>query len=41
VAEAVAKCEDVGAVDVTLVWDPAWSPERMSEDAKMALDIDF
>lgn len=41
VAEAVAKCEDVGAIDVTLVWDPAWSPERMSEDAKMALDIDF
>ena len=41
VAEAVAKQADVGAVDVTLVWDPAWSPDRMSEDAKLALDIDY
>ena len=41
VAEAVAKQTDVGAVDVTLVWDPAWSPDRMSEDAKLALDIDY
>ena len=41
VAEAVAVLEDVGAVDVSLVWDPPWSPERMSEDAKMALDVGF
>ena len=28
-------------VAVELVWEPAWSPERMSEDAKMALDLGF
>ena len=41
VAEAVAALPEVGCVDVTLVWSPAWSPERMSEDAKMALDLGF
>lgn len=41
VAEAVAAAEGVGAVTVELVWDPAWSPERMSEDAKLALDLGF
>lgn len=39
VAEAVAGAEGVGEVEVTLVWDPPWTPERMSEDAKMLLDI--
>ena len=38
VAEAVAQVESVGNVGVELVWDPAWTPERMSEDAKLALD---
>ena len=38
VAEAVAKVDSVGSVCVELVWDPAWTPERMSEDAKLALD---
>ena len=41
VAEAVAGLADVGKVAVELVWEPAWSPERMSEDAKMALDLGF
>ena len=39
VAKAVAQCQDVGQVKVTLVWDPAWTPERMTEDARMALDL--
>ena len=39
VADAVAAVECVGEVEVTLVWDPPWSPERMSDDAKMILDI--
>ena len=39
VAKAVAQCQDVGQVSVTLVWEPAWSPERMTEDARMALDL--
>ena len=41
VAEAVAKVAGVGEVTVELVWDPAWTPERMSEDAKLALDLGF
>jgi len=41
VAEAVAAADGVGAVTVELVWEPAWSPDRMSEDAKLALDLGF
>ena len=41
VAEAVAAVAGVGKVTVELVWDPAWTPERMSEDAKLALDLGF
>jgi FeS assembly SUF system protein len=41
VAEAVAAVDGVGKVAVELVWEPAWSPERMSDDAKMALDLGF
>lgn len=44
VANAVASLaengqDQIGAVSVTLVWDPAWTTDRMSEDAKMALDF--
>jgi len=39
VACAVAALDDVGAVSVELVWDPPWSPERMSDDARLALDF--
>ena len=39
VAEAVATVEGVGQVDVKIVWEPAWTPERMSEDAKLALGM--
>lgn len=39
VAEAVAGAEGVGEVQVTLTWDPPWTPERMSEDAKLALGM--
>ena len=41
VAEAVAALDGAGRVAVTLVWEPAWTPERMSEDAKLALDYGF
>ena len=40
VAEAVAAVPGAGRVAVTLVWEPAWTPARMSEDAKLALDYD-
>jgi metal-sulfur cluster biosynthetic enzyme len=35
----VAALDDVGAVSVELVWDPPWSPERMSDDARLALEF--
>lgn len=41
VANTVAALDQVGRVSVTLVWDPAWTPDRMSEDAKLALDFGF
>ena len=39
VADAVAAVPGVGEVEVVLVFDPPWTPERMSEDARMALDM--
>ena len=39
VADAVADVDGVGEVEVKLVWEPGWTPERMSEDAKLALDM--
>ena len=39
VADAVAAAEGVGRVEVRLVWEPRWTPERMSDDARMALDF--
>lgn len=38
-AEAVAAVKGVGEVEVKLVWEPAWSFERLSEDAKMMLEM--
>ncbi len=39
VAAAVAAADGVGKVSVELVWSPAWTPERMSDDARLALDF--
>ena len=41
VANKVSILKNVGLVTVNLVWEPSWTPDRMSEDAKMALDYDF
>ncbi len=35
--EAAASVAGVEDVDVELTWDPPWTPERMSEDAKFIL----
>tara|TARA_A100001037_G_scaffold294899_1_gene313323 strand:- start:170 stop:532 length:363 start_codon:yes stop_codon:yes gene_type:complete len=40
VANAVADVEGIGEVEVNLVWEPPWTPDRMSDDAKLALGID-
>lgn len=39
VANAVAEVEGAGEVTVTLTWEPPWTKEMMSEDAKLALGI--
>ncbi len=39
VARAVAEVPGAGEVTVRLVWDPPWTPERMSEDARLALGM--
>lgn len=38
-AEAVAALEGAGEVTVKLVWEPAWSFERLSDDAKMMFEM--
>lgn len=37
VKRTIAALAGVDAVDVELVWDPPWGPERMSEDGKRTL----
>ncbi|MGA8258812.1 MAG: SUF system Fe-S cluster assembly protein [Arenicellales bacterium] len=37
VEDAVRSVEGVSDAHVELVWDPPWSPERMSEEAKLEL----
>ena len=39
VADAAACLEGVGCVRVRLTWEPPWSPEMMSEDARYALGM--
>ena len=37
IADVLAALDCVGKVRVTLTWDPPWTTERMSEDARLAL----
>lgn len=39
VADAAAGVAGVGEVEITLVWDPPWNPDMMSEEAKVALGM--
>ena len=39
VAEAVAGVDGIGEVAVHLVWEPQWTPDRMTDEAKLALDM--
>ncbi len=39
VAEAVAGVAGIGLVEVRLTWDPPWTPDRMTEDARLALGM--
>ncbi|MCS6890036.1 MAG: SUF system Fe-S cluster assembly protein [Rhodovarius sp.] len=39
VREAVSAVPGVREAKVELVWDPPWDPSRMSEDARLALNM--
>ena len=39
VADSVAAIKGAGEVSVTITWDPPWTPEHMSEVARVALDM--
>ena len=39
VAKSIEKTYGLRSIEVKLVWEPAWSKDLMSEDAKLALDI--
>ena len=39
VAETLAAVPGVGQVRVTLVWDPPWSKDKMSDEARMVLEM--
>ena len=38
-AQTVAQVDGVGEVEVELVWDPPWTPELMSEAARLELNM--
>jgi metal-sulfur cluster biosynthetic enzyme len=37
IRDAAAAVPGIEQVDIELVWDPPWTPERMSDDAKFIL----
>jgi len=39
VADAASSVVGIGEAEATIVWEPAWTPDRMSEDAKLALGM--
>ena len=39
VENAVASVPGVGTVNINLVWEPAWSPDRMSDEARLVLNM--
>ncbi|ALV28886.1 SUF system Fe-S cluster assembly protein [Pannonibacter phragmitetus] len=38
VENAISAVPGIGAVDVSMVFDPPWTPDRMSEEARVALN---
>lgn len=39
VRDAIMALPGVASCDVEVVWEPAWDPSRMSEDARLALNM--
>lgn len=39
VENAVASVPGVGMVNVSIVWDPVWMPDRMTDEARLVLNM--
>jgi len=39
VENAVASVPGVQSAEISIVWDPAWSPDRMSDEARLVLNM--
>jgi FeS assembly SUF system protein len=39
VENAVSSVQGVGPVNVQIVWDPPWDPSRMSDEARLVLNM--
>ena len=39
VGKAISEIDGISSIKVELVWEPKWSKDMMTEDAKLALDI--
>ena len=39
VRDAILAVPGVGSCEVEVVWDPPWDPSRMTEDARLALNM--
>ena len=39
VGKSVEKLTNINSIEVSLVWDPKWHKDLMSDDAKLALDF--
>src|SRR5215469_4728190 len=39
VENAIASIPGIGVVNVNLVWEPMWSPDRMSDEARLVLNM--
>jgi FeS assembly SUF system protein len=39
VENAVASVPGVQSAEINIVWDPAWSPDRMSDEARLVLNM--
>ena len=39
VGKSVENIPNINSIEVSLVWDPKWNKDLMSDEAKLALDI--
>jgi FeS assembly SUF system protein len=39
VENAIASVPGVGVVSVNLIWEPMWTPDRMSDEARLVLNM--